>query len=58
MGQGQEGRQDGGQDLAAATLYLFNNLRCYLESVELAVEVDGEHEDAEDDANGVKDEEL
>ena len=30
----------------------------YLESVELAVEVDGEHEDAEDDANGVEDEEL
>ena len=30
----------------------------YLESVELTVEVDGEHEDAEDDANGVEDEEL
>ena len=30
----------------------------YLESVELAVEVDGEHEDAEDDADGVEDEEL
>ena len=30
----------------------------YLQSVELAVEVDGEHEDAEDDADGVEDEEL
>ena len=30
----------------------------YLESVELTVEVDGEHEDAEDDADGVEDEEL
>ena len=30
----------------------------YLQSVELAVEVDGEHEDAEDDANGVEDDEL
>ena len=30
----------------------------YLQSVELTVEVDGEHEDAEDDANGVEDEEL
>ena len=58
VGQGEESGQDGGQDLAAATLYLFNNLTCYLESVELAVEVYWEHEDAEDDANCVEDAEL
>ena len=41
--------------LGAATYYV---LILYLQSVELAVEVDGEHEDAEDDADGVEDEEL
>ena len=41
--------------LGAATYYV---LILYLQSVELTVEVDGEHEDAKDDTNGVEDEEL
>ena len=40
MGQGEEGGQDGGQDLAAATLNCLLILHSYLESIELAVEVD------------------
>ena len=58
VGQGQQHREEGRQNQKYLVEQTYSVFIPYLQSIELAVEVDGEHEDAEDDADGVEDEEL
>ena len=60
---GQQGRQNLGSvfrklDNIAIKVLEFDLCLLHLKSVELAVERDGEHENAEDDADGVEDAQL